>query len=121
MLDVDIDMKQLLDFNDLTKKVERELGRELKKINKSAEKQAMTQHRYQRRTGKLQYATRGVVKDFVSTLMIDGRIAPYGRYVHEGQRSWAPDRFLVRAGNIMAEDVTQAVLRVLNKVLSGRK
>lgn len=120
MLNVEIDTRELMGLLEVNKKVEQILKRDITKITKAAEKQAMTQHRYKRRTGKLQYATRGYVKDLTSILMIDGRIAPYGYYVHEGQRSWAPDRFLIKAGDKAEKEIEVAVSKAFDRALSGR-
>lgn len=120
MLNVEIDAKELLSLTNINKKIEQALRRDLKKINKAAEKQAMTAHRYKRRTGKLQYATRGYVKDMTSVLMVDGRIAPYGLFVHEGQRSWAPDRFITRAGDKMEKEVEDAISKAIDKALKEK-
>lgn len=120
MLRVDIDARELTALFDVDKKVERSVKRDVVKITKLAEKKAMTQHRYTRRTGKLQYATRGYVKDMTSVLMVDGRIARYGYYVHEGQRSWAPDRFITKAGAWAEREIEDAVLKAVEDALTGR-
>ena len=120
MLRVDIDTRELMGLLEVPKRVEQYLKRDIVKITKLAEKQAMTQHRYKRRTGKLQYATRGYVKDMTSVLMVDGRIANYGYYVHEGHRSWAPDRFLTRAGDKATREIEKAVSDALDRALRGR-
>lgn len=60
---------------------------------------AKYQHRYKVRTGRLQQATKAMVRDLTADLYIDDSIAPYGVYVHEGHHNgaWAPDKFVEKA------------------------
>ena len=69
----------------------------LKEQADTIEKQARTVHRYQKRTGKLQQATVAEATRSEITGYLDEGIAHYGKYVHDGQRSWAPDPFLDNA------------------------
>lgn len=51
-------------------------------------------HRHKRRTGKLE---RSIKIDFIkdgAVVYADDTYADYAKYVHMGQRSWAPDQFI---------------------------
>ena len=61
------------------------------------EQDAKAQHRFQSRTGSLVEAIKEETYGLQGRVYIDDLIAPYGVYVHEGQRSWAPDQFIYKA------------------------
>lgn len=60
---------------------------------------ARMRHRYSSRTGTLRNAIQSSADANAATVEINSTIAPYGGYVHEGQRSWKPDQFVPEAIN----------------------
>jgi len=67
----------------------------LRDMNQKARKD----HRYERRSGDLEKATNfGINKNKVSgKIFIADDIAPHGKYIHEGFKSWNPDQFIYKA------------------------
>lgn len=60
---------------------------------------ARMRHRYSTRTGTLRNAIQSSADANAATVEINSAMAPYGGYVHEGQRSWKPDQFVPEAIN----------------------
>jgi hypothetical protein len=60
----------------------------------SVQATAKLHHRYTRRTGKLSNAVVVVRNEHGGEVGINDASAPYGKYVHEGFKTWAPDKFL---------------------------
>jgi hypothetical protein len=50
--------------------------------------------RYYKNTGRLERSVQVEMSDSGGRVYLDTGIADYGPYVHEGQRSWAPDQFI---------------------------
>jgi HK97 gp10 family phage protein len=69
----------------------------LREASHIIQSQARTSHRYKTRTGNLVRATRAQSIKGALQAYIDDNLAKYGKYIHEGFRSWAPDPFLGRA------------------------
>lgn len=86
---------------------------------------ARVRHRYNNRTGNLSHSVRIRRKKYESSIYIDEARAPYGVYVHNGTRRWAPDRYIPEAIEIAMNDAQIFMAKALNKVirklgLSGR-
>ena len=92
--------------------------------------QARRNHRYTIRTGKLEKSTMSHVLDDKDGLfgeaylesagtMVKGGDS-YGKYVHEGQRTWKPDKFLDKALEdrkpFIEVAIQQAVKRVCDRL-----
>jgi len=58
---------------------------------------ARMRHRYHRRSGLLSSSTKFIADEHEATVYIEDAAAPYGKYVHDGFRSWAPDQFIPEA------------------------
>jgi len=99
MVEINVDLNAsgvLKALDKFTETLDSELEISLRASFFNMEGLAKYQHRYKVRTGRLQSATRAMVRDLVGDLYIDDAIAPYGVYVHEGHHNgaWAPDRFI---------------------------
>ena len=86
------------------------------KVNIKAVYYARRYHRYKKRTGNLARATDSKQEGMVNTLYINDSMAPYGEYVHDGQRSWAPDKFLLKAFLKYKKEYIKAVHDAFKKV-----
>ena len=55
-------------------------------------------HRFKARTGNLERSIKNQIrktdKSIVSRFHFDGRVANYGKFIHNGFHSWKPDPFL---------------------------
>ena len=71
-------------------------------------------HRYTRRTGLLSSATKYTADKDEATVYIDDAQADYGKFVHDGFRTWAPDTFIPNA----IETATKENLTSLEKNLA---
>lgn len=83
----------------LRKRLPASVSSKFEQLAKTVEEQARTVHRYKRRTGKLQEATVAEEHRLEILGYLDESKAHYGKYVHDGQRSWQPDPFLTNAFN----------------------
>jgi hypothetical protein len=75
--------------------------------------------RYYKNTGRLERSVQVEMFDSGGRVYLDTGIADYGPYVHEGQRSWAPDQFIYESmfawkeqiiadiGNAVAEAISE--------------
>lgn len=74
------------------------------------QREARNNHRYRSRTGNLRGATVArSYKDYINAEILDGA-ARYGRYVHGGHGSWAPDPFV--------EDAIKNNLNVIDELIA---
>jgi len=70
--------------------------------------QAKASHRFTSRSGRLEQAIQGTLAGSKGEALINNSIASYGKYIHEGHRSWSPDRFLTKAaGAVSAKSLKQ--------------
>lgn len=76
-----------------TEAVHQTLRRGISKMQRYAE----THHRFNSRTGTLVNSIRTDIYELSGRLYIDDMLCHYGKYVHNGQRSWAPDQFIYDA------------------------
>lgn len=83
---------------------------------KHMQKYAKTHHRFKSRTGSLIDSISSEVYGLTGRVYIDDFIASYGVYVHEGQRSWAPDQFIYGAVSRMLPDLKMELHIALNEV-----
>lgn len=72
-------------------------------------------HRYTRRTGNLESATKSSKTSTGGTVYIDDGQAIYGKYIHEGFKSWAADPFLYDAESDLDGELNQAIDNALNQ------
>lgn len=92
-------IKSDLNFNTFGDDVQKEVNKELHHIGRYLAKYAQDHHRYVHRTGNLKFATRYWVDRAKARVRvyISETQAHYGKYVHDGHRSWSPDRFINNA------------------------
>lgn len=82
---------------------------------------ARNNHRHITRTGRLNRATTYKMSNRYSTVKfyINDMTANYGKYIHDGFKSWRPDRYLLKAVNRIApkmyRDVSQAIAKIIKK------
>lgn len=76
---------------------------------------ARNHHRFSSRTGNLVAAIENKMRYLTGEVYIDDLLAPYGVYVHNGQRSWRPDPFITRAFNAKESGMENALLKTLEK------
>ncbi len=100
-------------LGDLVRKLPVAVERVLHKQGEALANKAQTVHRYKRRTGALQGATVAKATKMEIEGYIDESKAYYGKFVHEGHHSWAPDRFLTdafaSAENSIIKDIDSAI------------
>lgn len=78
---------------------------------------AARMHRFKSRTGNLISSLRSSISAESAEFMIDNAQAPYGKYVHEGFKSWQSDPFLQSAVNSNAENITNTVSAAIGKLI----
>ena len=88
-----------------TEAVERVLSLGVSKMQRYAE----THHRFNSRTGTLVSAISSQVYGLSGRLYIDDFLAPYGHYVHNGQRSWSPDPFITDAFDALSGELARDI------------
>jgi len=100
-------------LGDLVRKLPVAVERVLHTHAEALQNKAQTEHRYKRRTGALQGATVAKATKMEIEGYIDESKAYYGKFVHEGHHSWAPDRFLTsafdNAENAIVESVDKSI------------
>lgn len=74
-------------------------------------------HRYITRTGILSSAIKSEVKDLVGELYIDENRAHYGKYVHEGHGTWAPDQFIYGSAQANTTNLEISLIQALDSVI----
>jgi hypothetical protein len=79
------------------------------------ESYAKRHHRFKSRTGALISSISSEIYGLSGRLYIDDFIAPYGVFVHEGQRSWAPDQFIYEAASALSSDLRRNLIASYNK------
>lgn len=125
----------------LPEQLERELSLASRRSAISIEKGAKMKHRFTTRTGRLVKSVKGYggaevrqtggflgffKKNSLSTevrIVLHDEGHPlgteYGKYVHNGQRSWKPDRFIEEAIERNKQRVQEAWQRAIEKVARG--
>lgn len=98
MVELEIDYEEAVSAldkfsNDIDEVVEKATEDVMEKIVEDAKRT----HRFRTRTGTLESAVQKEIKQYTASVFIDNALAPYGTYIHEGHRSWAPDPFLEEA------------------------
>lgn len=75
--------------------------------------------RYYRNTGRLERSIEVEMTDDGGRVYLDEGVADYGVYVHEGQRSWAPDQFVYDSFEVQKEDMITGIGEaVANAIMS---
>jgi len=79
---------------------------------------AKSNHRFQSRSGKLLASIGVKLSDTISEVGIDPSLE-YGKYVHDGQRSWAPDQFIYNAAKEQDKQLERALNEAIDKALEA--
>lgn len=66
---------------------------------------AKSNHRFTSRTGTLVSSIRSDIYNLSGRIYIDDFLCSYGKFVHNGQRSWSPDQFIYDAYNALSDDI----------------
>ena len=79
--------------------------------------EAKRQHRYTRRTGKLERAVKVERTEDGGSVYIDDAAARYGKYIHEGTRYIDSDPFLTDAYDRKQQDLDRSVSRSVDHAI----
>jgi len=95
-----------------------ELDEKFDKIAADIATDAKNHHRFITRTGALEESVTAEYTGNTVRAYLDESIAPYGKYVHDGQRSWAPDPFLENAFTKHVRDIDGAIGEAVAKAMA---
>lgn len=110
MINADVDLSDLERFfSALPDNLQHEVSQVMREQMEQTEEYARNNHRFESRTGTLESAIVGTSDNLDGSLFIDDNQAPYGKYVHDGQRSWAPDPFITEAVDARIDEITEKV------------
>lgn len=104
-IEVMLDARDILGTYDIPDYAEASLMEVMSSGVKDMQQYARSNHRFKRRTGSLIDAISSDSFGLSGRVYIDDLIAYYGVYVHEGQRSWAPDQFIYKAVSALLPDL----------------
>lgn len=78
-------------------------------------------HRYITRSGMLDRSIQSEVDatGFVGRVYLEPGIAAYGQYIHEGFKSWAPDRFLNESLQANTDDIVEKIQDAVNAAVAA--
>ena len=83
----------------------------------SVQAEAKRQHRYTRRTGKLERAVKVERAQDGGSVYLDDGAAPYGKYIHNGTRYIDSDPFLTDAYDRKERDLDRSVSRSVDHAI----
>ncbi len=92
-----------------------ELDQKFNDIADRIAQDARNHHRFITRTGALEQSVTVEYTGNTVRAYLDASVAPYGIFVHDGQRSWAPDPFLEKAFTAHIKDIDAAIGTVVAK------
>lgn len=80
--------------------------------------EAQHSHRFITRTGLLKNSIEKDVDQsgLIGVVQLNSAVASYGKYVHEGHHSWAPDQFLYIAFEKKRQGIVNAINETLNAI-----
>jgi hypothetical protein len=73
--------------------------------------------RYYRNTGRLERSVQVHMESDGGSVYLDEGIADYGKYVHEGQRSWAPDQFVYDAFESQRDEIDSDLTYAISQAI----
>lgn len=97
MIDLSVDVSSSVpaDLEDLAGTLFNEIVRDaIHPYLDEVKQAARSNHRFESRTGNLERAIKNNKTADGGSVYVDESIAPYGKYVHDGHRSWAADNFI---------------------------
>lgn len=109
-------------LNAFPKETFKAVNLELKKGARDVQVDARANHRFTTRTGALERSveTRLSPSLLRARVGINKRFAKYGKYIHDGFKSWKPDRFITKAGEAKKEDLKKDIQRAVARVMRGK-
>ena len=84
---------------------------------KAVQSTARREHRYNRQTGNLERSVKLEINQDGGSVYIDEAQANYGKYIHNGFKSWSPDPFLSDAANANQPQLAQALDREIGRAI----
>ena len=94
----------------------RKLKDTIEKVSMDIVLEAKAHHRFESRSNNLEKSIKNKIKTgankISSSFYFDNRIANYGKFIHEGFKSWKPDKFL--------EDSFNKHINMLKKLLKNK-
>jgi len=76
-------------------------------------------HRFQTRTGATEQSVERSLIPNGARVIINPNISPYGKFLHRGFRSWAPDPFLQDAVERKTKAMKDSIRRAIVKLMRG--
>jgi len=96
----------------------RELRTAIKEWLTSVQVEARLVHRYTTRTAALDRSIQAKMEKDGGVVYLEEGIARYGQYIHEGFKRWAPDPFLIDAGERKQPQLQRGIVRGIALSLS---
>lgn len=120
MIEFDFNYEEAVSaLDDFSDEIEDEIEGALDKSIKKVADQARAVHRFRSRTGRLKSAVQTEVQGYSARAFIDDGLAPHGKHIHDGFKSWAPDPFLedaLRRNELsIGTEIESAVSRAITK------
>jgi hypothetical protein len=120
MIEFDFDYEDAVNaLDDFSDEIEDEIEGALDKTFTKIADEARIVHRFKTRTGRLKSAVQTEVQGYSARAFINDGLAPHGKYIHDGFKSWAPDPFLedaLRRNELsIGNDIESAVSRAITK------
>lgn len=114
-VEVILDAHKLLGYASIPDYAEAALGDVLGSYISRITRRAKILHRFRSRTGNLVSAIESEMYGLSGRVYIDDMLAPYGKFVHNGQRTWAPDPFIYDAVAELEDELSIALKATLAK------
>lgn len=120
MIEFDFDYQEAVSaLEDFSEEVEDEVEGALEKSIKKVADEARIVHRFRSRTGRLQSAVQTETQGYSARAFINDGLAPHGKHIHDGFKSWTPDPFLEdalrRNESSIGNELESAVSRAITK------
>lgn len=112
-VEVYLDARKLLGYATIPDYAEAALEEVMFTYLTRIETRAKVLHRFRSRTGSLVAAIESELYGLSGRVYIDDILAPYGKFVHNGQRTWAPDPFVYNAVSQLEGELTSVLKRTL--------
>lgn len=116
-VEVILDAHKLLGFLSIPDYAEAALEDVMGTYISRIQRRAKILHRFRNRTGNLVSAIESEVYGLSGRVYIDDMLAPYGKFVHNGQRTWAPDPFIYDAVAELEDELTTSLKKTLEKTI----
>jgi len=104
-------------LTEFSKDIKDEVEAVLEETFKKVVKEAQSVHRFRNRSGRLVSAVQAEIKGYTARAFIDDGLAPYGGFIHDGFKTWAPDPFLADAFQRNASSIDRAFETSISRVI----